>query len=133
MQPAGTVEDAPQRAPGVAGEAQRDAPIAVALNVGQRRVLNYVVEAATIVARFEGPIFGDLVVHASDVLMLAIRFHARRDWFLRAEVEVFNQRNAGLGVREGCRDDAALEIRSHVGHTSRASPTERGELQGVEV
>ena len=96
--------------------------------VGQRRVLNHVVETATIITRFERPILGDLVVPAGDVLVLTIRIHARRDRLLRAKVEVFNQRNAGRGVREDWRCYAANEVGSHVGDASRAGATEALEV-----
>src|ERR1700751_861387 len=45
--------------------------------IGQGRILNDVVEAATIIARFERPVPGNLVVESSNVLVLAIRLDAR--------------------------------------------------------
>jgi hypothetical protein len=48
------------------------------------------VETATVITRFKCPIPRQLVVHTSDVLVLAIRLYARRDRLLRTEVGVLN-------------------------------------------
>ena len=77
------------------------------------------VEAAAIITRFESHILEELVVHAKDRLMLAIRLQAWHNRLLRAEVEVFDQPHAIS--HERWRRNATREGGSHVRHTGRTS------------
>src|ERR1700737_2257351 len=80
------------------------------------------VETATIIAGLKRPVPGDLVVHAENRLVLAIRFHARRDRLPWTKIDVFNQRNAGLGVHQRWwGSGAGGEVGLCVGGAVRAS------------
>ena len=67
------------------------------------RASMYVVETPAVIACFECPVPGDLIVPARDELVLPIRFHARCDRLPRTKVDVFNQRDFGRGVDQGRR------------------------------
>src|SRR6267154_6221060 len=78
------------------------------------------VETPTIVAGFERPVPGNLVVHAENRLVLAIGLHARRDRLPRTKVDVFNQRNFGRCVDQGWRGGWSGEVGLRGGRAVRA-------------